>query len=188
MRAHHLIPAAAVPVLLLLLAGPGLARDRGHREYEGREHEEQEHEQGERRGAGDRGRGRPAAAAPSAGEALYRKECGSCHLAYPPGLLPAASWSRLLAGLERHFGQNAELEAEAAAALEGWLTSNSGSARGAEAPLRISESGYFLRKHREVSGRALARASIRTFANCAACHPGAQEWDFDEDRVNIPPR
>ncbi|NML15911.1 hypothetical protein [Azohydromonas caseinilytica] len=24
----------------------------------------------------------------------YRQECGSCHVAYPPGMLPAASWQR----------------------------------------------------------------------------------------------
>ena len=24
--------------------------------------------------------------------AKHQQECGSCHVAYPPGLLPAASW------------------------------------------------------------------------------------------------
>ena len=33
----------------------------------------------------------------------YAEECGSCHLAYPPGLLPAASWAKLMAGLRQHF-------------------------------------------------------------------------------------
>ena len=26
--------------------------------------------------------------------AAYRQECASCHTAYPPGMLPAASWQR----------------------------------------------------------------------------------------------
>jgi hypothetical protein len=30
---------------------------------------------------------------------LYLNECGSCHTAYAPGLLPARSWKRMLAEL-----------------------------------------------------------------------------------------
>ncbi|HPQ24397.1 MAG TPA: cytochrome C, partial [Gammaproteobacteria bacterium] len=42
---------------------------------------------------------------------LYLQECGSCHFAYQPGLLPARSWNNLMGGLENHFGENAELPA-----------------------------------------------------------------------------
>ncbi len=188
MRPIHLIPLAATT--LLFLAGPGLAHD--HRDR--REHgERDEHEEG-----GERERPRVrAAAAPSATEAVYRKECGACHLAYPPHLLPAASWRRTMAGLERHFGQNAELDAETGAALEGWLVA--GAADGGErrradpaldaaAPLRISELPRFVRKHRKIDARVLSRPSIRSFANCGACHAGAKDWDFDDDGVKIPAR
>ena len=41
---------------------------------------------------------------------IYQEECASCHMAYPPGLLPARSWEKIMAGLESHFGDNAELE------------------------------------------------------------------------------
>ena len=27
---------------------------------------------------------------------IYNEECGACDMAYPPGLLPAKSWQRLL--------------------------------------------------------------------------------------------
>ena len=37
-------------------------------------------------------------------------ECASCHLAYPAGLLPAASWQRLMNNLPRHFGTDASLD------------------------------------------------------------------------------
>ena len=30
--------------------------------------------------------------------ALYAEECGSCHFAYPPGLLPASSWQQVMTG------------------------------------------------------------------------------------------
>ena len=27
---------------------------------------------------------------------VYVEECGSCHMAYPPGLLPALSWQKIM--------------------------------------------------------------------------------------------
>ncbi len=119
---------------------------------------------------------------------LYAKECGSCHLAYPPRMLPAESWRKLLAGLDRHFGQNAELEPEERAQLEGWLVENAGRTprTGDPAPLRITERTWFRKEHRKAAARAAGRASVRSMANCAACHPGAERWDFEEDRVKIP--
>lgn len=45
-------------------------------------------------------------------DATYNEECGSCHFAYQPGFLPEASWQKLLTrkALEKHFGENAELD------------------------------------------------------------------------------
>ena len=40
----------------------------------------------------------------------YAQECAACHMAYPPGLLPAASWHRIMGRLERHFGSEASLD------------------------------------------------------------------------------
>lgn len=40
----------------------------------------------------------------------YRSECASCHLAYPPALLPLATWRRLLGSLDKHYGVDASLE------------------------------------------------------------------------------
>ena len=44
--------------------------------------------------------------------AAYTLECASCHTAYPPGMLPARSWERLMAGLDRHYGSDASLDAK----------------------------------------------------------------------------
>jgi hypothetical protein len=38
--------------------------------------------------------------------AKHREECAACHSAYPPGMLPAASWQRVMANLPRHFGRS----------------------------------------------------------------------------------
>lgn len=145
-----------------------------------REHEhEHEHE--------GRGRERSPLAGPI--DPIYAKECGACHVPYPPGLLPSASWRRIMADLERHFGQDAELEPGVRSGLERWLVDRGapeGPAGGT--PLRITELGWFRREHREVPRGAAARPSIGSMANCAACHPRAAAWDFDEDRVRIPAR
>ena len=130
----------------------------------------------------------------------YREECGACHLAYPPGLLPARSWTRLLDGLEDHFGQNAEVDPATRAQLDALLT-----AYGAEAnthprsrkvlrsvaqatPLRISALPYILRKHDELRAEVWTRPGVVSRSNCGACHGGAEQWAFSEHDVRIPPR
>ncbi len=194
MRALYLLfPAAALTALFL--AGPGFAHERGRGER--REHDSRDGEPGDGERRGSRAAG-PLLSTPAG--ALYAKECGSCHLAYPPGFLPAESWRKTMAGLERHFGQNAELDAETAAALERWLVDSAAEAGTSKrsrkvlialdgaAPLRLSDTPYFQRKHRELDARVLTRPSIRSWANCGACHGGAREWDFSDDRVKIPAR
>jgi hypothetical protein len=103
-------------------------------------------------------------------------------------MLPAESWRKLMAGLDRHFGQDAELEPDVRESVERWLVERAGRPprRGDPAPLRITERRWFQGEHRKAARAAEANPSIGSLANCAACHPGAERWDFEEDRVNIP--
>ena len=120
---------------------------------------------------------------------LYQQECGACHLAFPPGMLPASSWQRLMANLPRHFGVDASLEPAALSALSPWVASHAGTLRRiSENPPddRITRSPWYLRQHREVGAEVWKRASIRSASNCVACHAGAEKGDFDEDAVRIP--
>ena len=50
---------------------------------------------------------------------VYSDECGSCHYAYPPGLLPSKSWEKLLneKALSEHFGKNATLDKDTLKAI-----------------------------------------------------------------------
>jgi hypothetical protein len=119
----------------------------------------------------------------------YQQECASCHLAYPPGALPAASWQRLMSDLPHHFGTDASLDPATVQQVSGWLAANAGSWKrvaGAPPEDRISRSDWFIRKHREVAPTTWRLPAVKSPANCVACHGGAEQGDFDEDRVRIP--
>jgi hypothetical protein len=119
----------------------------------------------------------------------YTQECASCHVAYPPGLLPAASWQRLMGRLSTHYGTDASLDPTMTAALTAWLSANAGTgkrAREEPAQDRITRSAWFVREHDEVPADAWRRASVKTAANCSACHPGAAKGDYAEHGVRIP--
>ena len=119
----------------------------------------------------------------------YTQECGSCHMAFAPGLLPAASWQRIMNGLGRHYGTDASLDAASAQKIGAWLQSNAGTyKRVREEPPqdRMTQSNWFLRKHREVAPDVFRRASIKSAANCTACHGGADQGNFSEHAVRIP--
>lgn len=120
----------------------------------------------------------------------YQKECASCHMAYPVGLLPAGSWQHLMGTLGQHFGNDASLDAASASAITQYLTRNAGSyKRVSEMPPqdRITQSYWFTRKHdKHVNASVWSRPSIGSRSNCVACHHGAEQGNFNEHSVRIP--
>lgn len=133
--------------------------------------------------------------------AKWKAECSSCHIAYPPGYLPERSWRKLMTGLDKHFGENAGLDAVTVREITDYLVSNSaekssdrrasrflGSVPAGAVPLRITETPYFRRKHddHEISPEVWKRPKVGSPANCIACHVGAEKGDFSERNVKIP--
>lgn len=120
---------------------------------------------------------------------VYQQECSACHVAYPPGMLPAASWQRIINNLQHHYGTNASLDPAMVKQLSVWLEANAGTyKRVSEAPPqdRITRSAWFIRKHDEVAASVWARPSIRSASNCVACHTQANQGVFNEHDVRIP--
>lgn len=120
---------------------------------------------------------------------LYKQECAACHTAYPPGLLPAPSWQRVMRGLDAHYGTDASLEPAQVQQITGWLVANAGTyKRVREEPPqdRLTRSAWFARKHREVDAAVWQRASVKSAAQCSACHTQADKGLFDEHQVRIP--
>ena len=126
---------------------------------------------------------------PSTAPPAFAQECAACHLAYPPGMLPAASWGRIMSGLDKHFGSDASLDAATAAPINAWLLAQAGQARRTPAAPpedRITRGTWFVREHREVTPATWTRPAVKGPANCAACHPQADQGDFNEHRIRIP--
>jgi len=119
------------------------------------------------------------AAGTAASKDLTKKECGACHMPYPPTFLPARSWEAITGNLKEHFGEDASLSAEAAAAIREFLVANSADASGqmrgfargvpdGETPLRITELPHFQQEHGRFRDEAIKK--IGTMSNCLACH------------------
>lgn len=121
----------------------------------------------------------------------YVQECAACHVAYPAGFLPAASWQRVMGGLNKHYGTDASLDDATAREISAWLKANAGTYKrvNEEPPHdRITQSAWFLRKHREgeVPANVWKRASVGSPSNCSACHTNASKGNFSEHEVRIP--
>jgi len=130
-------------------------------------------------GGGAQRTGIGAALAADAGGQLYGKECGACHMPYPPMMLPARSWHTLISGLNRHFGENASLDPQTAQTIAGYLSTNAADARGSRAmeglgpndvPLRITDTPFWIDAHEGVSAKRFTAPAVRSKSNCLACH------------------
>lgn len=125
---------------------------------------------------------------------VYQSECASCHLAYPPKLLPQRSWQAIMSTLPDHFGDDASLAPAVQADILAYLSGSAGNNNRMFAtvaddmtPLRITELPYFTRKHREIPERMLKNnPQLSSLSQCDSCHQGAAKGQFDEDTVVIP--
>lgn len=123
----------------------------------------------------------------------FEEECTSCHMAFPPQMLHADSWRAMMGDLSRHFGSDASLDEKRRVAITDFLVANAsgrktGTTRDAAGKplLRITETARFEKKHREVAAATFQRASIKSPANCTACHRQAAAGNYSERSINIP--
>lgn len=132
----------------------------------------------------------------------YQEECGSCHFAYPPGLLPSKSWAKLLdeKALGDHFGENATLDKDTLKEISDYAMENAAeksmykrsrkialATEEGEAPLRITEVKYIKRKHHDIPEKMIkGNKDVKSLSYCNACHTQADKGIFDSDTVSIP--
>lgn len=132
----------------------------------------------------------------------YQEECGSCHFAYPPGLLPGKSWAKLLdeKALADHFGEDASLDKDTLKEISDYAFANAAeksnfkrsrkialATEAGEAPLRITEVRYIKRKHHDIPEKMIkGNKDVKSQSYCNACHTKAEKGIFDNDTVSIP--
>jgi cytochrome b len=126
----------------------------------------------------------------------FQQECGACHWAYHPSLLPRASWQGVMDGLDDHFGEDASLDETVRGDLTAFLTSNAAETWDTEAanrfrlvgrnePGRITATPYWLQKHREIPEAVFHRAAGGKGA-CNTCHRDADTGRFDDQMITLP--
>jgi len=134
-----------------------------------------------------------------ADDPLWREECGSCHLAFLPNLLPARSWKLIMAGQGEHFGTDLSLDVPTAAAMLAFLVRNAAENSPTEAafkinrsippdasPLRVTETPYWVAKHRDIDAADWQLPLVKNKSNCAACHLDAVAGTFEDAAMRIP--
>ncbi len=132
-------------------------------------------------------------------DAIYVEECGSCHLAYPPPLLPSGSWRDIMTGLAEHFDESAEMDKQTTEHISNYLQQNALKRDKAsryskmlrnipeKAPIRITELPYFIHEHDEIPRRMVVdNPEVLSLSYCEKCHKDAAGGFFDEDEVIIP--
>lgn len=129
--------------------------------------------------------------------ATYVEECGACHFAYPPQLLPWPAWSQIMAGLEDHFGENAELDDESVKEIRDYLQAHAlGIASPSRMskmmrnmpqvpPLRITEYPAFVDAHEVVKQQLnLTRFETGFLSPCVDCHRLGNSGIFDKELLH----
>jgi mono/diheme cytochrome c family protein len=144
-----------------------------------------------------------------ASDAKYQSECGACHFAYLPGLLPARSWEALLKKPDEHFGEALSLDPETLRHIREYVTANAGDRSDftgpkqflhrlpdESTPLRITSLRMFKHYHSSVlfkmglaSGlnnvRELSPQARKAMLNCSSCHEKAAGGSFAQREIII---
>jgi hypothetical protein len=123
----------------------------------------------------------------------YQKECAACHVAFPPSLMMADDWKKVLASLDNHYDDEVILDEKTRRSLEDFLLKNAGgtkvgsggTAQGSPLP-RLTGTLWFTRKHREVPKADWRNPKVNTPSNCTACHKQAEQGSYSEREIVMP--
>jgi cytochrome b len=130
-------------------------------------------------------------------DAVYARECGACHTAYHPSLLPGSAWIAVMDGLAQHFGEDASLDPGTAQSIRAYLAANSAEtydtkpanllriADPAE-PLRITATPFWRRVHRSIPVQVFSAKTVGSPSQCGACHRDAATGLFSPLSIAIP--
>ena len=129
----------------------------------------------------------------------WRTECSDCHLAYYPVLLPARSWVELLRTQSNHFDEDLDLDDETLLEIQNFLVKNASESKlnepahkinastpKNETPLRVIETKYWLKKHKNIKDIYWKDERVGNKGNCEACHLDAKQGSFEDSAMRLP--
>ena len=127
----------------------------------------------------------------------FVEECGSCHTLYPPFLLPANSWKKMMANLEDHFGDDASLDSDTKDSIESFLVKNSANTSTKEASvyilkdikdktIAISDTPFWKERHAKIDKEIFDSPKVKSKSNCKACHKSIEKGLIEDREIEIP--
>jgi cytochrome b len=139
----------------------------------------------------------PKGIVPHEADPAWKEECGACHMAFHPSLLPVASWTAIMGGLDRHFGEDASLDADKTKQITAFLVSHSAETQDSlpanvfrrvnpERPMEITATRFWQRKHDGIPASVFAMKQVGAKQNCGACHGDAASGMFAPQAISIP--
>jgi len=131
--------------------------------------------------------------------ALWREECGECHFAYHPTLLPLRSWEKIFREQHEHFGDDLDLDDETIHKLSEFhfrYSAESALTEPArkilyytpqnETPIRVTETHYWAKKHKDIAEPYWRHKKVRTKGNCSACHLDSDRGTYEDSDMRLP--
>jgi len=107
---------------------------------------------------------------------VWRQECSACHMAYLPKWLSADNWRRIMQGLDKHFGSNANLGVREREEITSFLVTHAApdpDGKYSAETLRITNAPWFLQGHGANAARFWVKNQVGNASECTACHKGA---------------
>lgn len=130
---------------------------------------------------------------------LFEAECGDCHMAWHPALLPARSWDLMMARQADHFGEDLMLSPETAGRIQEFLVKHAAELSPTEAafriarttppdssPLRITETPFWVEAHASIAPEQFQAEPVRSANRCEACHEDALTGIFANRKIHDP--
>ena len=115
-------------------------------------------------------------------DALVKKECGECHLAFQPKFLPEPSWRKIMATPPNHFGEDASLKPDIRVKVGAYLATNADGRRvnPDNPPLQITKLFWFRDEHGDADiKKQMRKLKLKSIVECAACHKDADRGYYD---------
>ena len=141
----------------------------------------------------------PFTQAPLPTNKTWEEECGECHLAFHPSLLPARSWQLMMEKQNEHFDEELDYDPDVYEEIRQFMIKNSADTGISEAahkmknsipenetPLRITETKYWKNKHKEIDEKYWKSEKVKSKNNCGACHLDAKTGWFEDSNMRLP--